>query len=124
MSHDPIQISLWNQRLQDCALSGISVRAYCRRESIASSTFYAWRKYFSDKAVAPAIAPRTTPEPICANLAIVEKKMVPAKPLTMVPVAMTAARCDIALRSPAGWQITIAGQIDLTALAHILQQLP
>jgi hypothetical protein len=124
MSHDPIQISLWNQRLQDCVASGISVRAYCRRESIASSTFYAWRKYFSDKTVVPAIAPRTTQEPVCANLAIAEKKAIPVKPITMVPVAMTTARCDIALRSPAGWQITIAGQIDLPALTRLLQQLP
>jgi hypothetical protein len=100
------------------------VRAYCRRESIASSTFYAWRKYFSDKAVVPAIAPRTTQEPGCANLAITEKKAIPVKPITMVPVAMTTARCDIALRSPAGWQITIAGQIDLPALTRLLQQLP
>jgi hypothetical protein len=118
MSRDPIQISLWNQRLQDCVASGISVRAYCRRESIASSTFYAWRKYFSDKAVAPTIAPRTTQEPVCANLAIAEKKAIPVKPITMVPVAMTTARCDI------GWQITIAGQIDLSALTRLLQQLP
>ncbi|MET3140255.1 transposase-like protein [Undibacterium sp. GrIS 1.2] len=124
MSHDPIQISLWNQRLQDCVASGISVRAYCRRESIASSTFYAWRKYFSDKAFAPAIAPRTTQEPAYANLAIAEKKTIPVKPITMVPVTVTAARCDIALRSPAGWQITIAGQIDLPALTRLLQQLP
>lgn len=124
MSHDPIQISLWNQRLQDCVASGISVRAYCRRESIASSTFYAWRKYFSDKAAVPAIASRTTQEPVCANLVIAEKKATPVKPFTMVPVAMTTARCDIALRSPAGWQITIAGQIDLPALAQLLQQLP
>ena len=124
MSHDPIQISLWNQRLQDCVASGISVRAYCRRESIASSTFYAWRKYFSDKVVVPAIASRTTQEPVCANLAIAEKKATPVKPITMVPVAMTTARCDIALRSPVGWQITIAGQIDLPALAQLLQQLP
>ncbi|MFZ6691017.1 IS66 family insertion sequence element accessory protein TnpA, partial [Undibacterium sp. SXout20W] len=93
MSHDPIQISLWNQRLQDCVASGISVRAYCRRESIASSTFYAWRKYFSDKTIPPAIAPRTTQEPVCANLAIAEKKAIPVKPITMVPVAMTTARC-------------------------------
>ncbi|MFZ6694074.1 hypothetical protein, partial [Undibacterium sp. SXout20W] len=72
----------------------------------------------------PAIAPRTTQEPVCANLAIAEKKAIPVKPITMVPVAMTTARCDISLRSPAGWQITIAGQIDLPALTRLLQQLP
>jgi hypothetical protein len=102
MRLDPIQISLWNQRLQDCVASGISVRAYCRRESIASSTFYAWRKYFSDKAVVPAIAPRTTQEPGCANLAITEKKAIPVKPITLVPVTIAATRCEIVLRSPAG----------------------
>ena len=44
MRHDPIQLSRWTERLQDCALSGIAVRANCRRESIGSSTFCACRK--------------------------------------------------------------------------------
>lgn len=46
----------WRERVGRFASSGLSVRAFCRRESITETSFYAWRRTLAkrDAAVAPA----------------------------------------------------------------------
>ena len=36
--------ALWQRRLEEQTGSGLSVRAYCRRESITEPSFYDWRR--------------------------------------------------------------------------------
>ena len=35
---------LWREMLKRQAASGLSVRAFCRREELTESTFYAWKR--------------------------------------------------------------------------------
>ena len=41
---DPAKESLWRQTLRRFTSSGLSVREFCRREQLAESAFYAWRR--------------------------------------------------------------------------------
>ena len=39
--------ALWRGRIEEQARSGLSVRAYCQRESVAEPSFYQWRRKFA-----------------------------------------------------------------------------
>lgn len=41
---DPQRETLWRKLLARQATSGLSVRAFCRRQQVTESTFYAWRR--------------------------------------------------------------------------------
>jgi len=39
----------WRDALQRCATSGLSGRAFCRREKLGEGSFYAWRRTISER---------------------------------------------------------------------------
>jgi transposase-like protein len=41
---DPRREALWRKLLAKHAASGLSVRAFCRRQKVTESTLYAWRR--------------------------------------------------------------------------------
>jgi hypothetical protein len=41
----------WRRRLAKQAASGLGVRAFCRREQLAESAFYAWRRTIAERDV-------------------------------------------------------------------------
>ncbi|QDS98854.1 IS66 family insertion sequence element accessory protein TnpA [Adhaeretor mobilis] len=46
---DPVKEAAWRKALHQFAASGLSVREFCRREQLAESAFYAWRRTISDR---------------------------------------------------------------------------
>ena len=63
-------------------------------------------------------------KPVTSVISVADKPSL--KPLQLVPVtiAMTAKPPEIVLRSPTGWQVTLAGSVDFSDLAHLLRQIP
>ena len=137
MNFDPVKVAFWTKHLQNWPLSGLSLIEYCRQQAIGYSTFYTWRKRLGsasvDTAVAntsvdasdqPAKAKVIKSKPVTSVTSVSDKTSL--KPLQLVPVsiAMTAKSPEIMLRSPAGWQISIAGSVDFSDLAHLLRQMP
>jgi hypothetical protein len=46
---DPKRESFWREALGRHATSGMSVRAFCQREKLTESTFFAWRRTIADR---------------------------------------------------------------------------
>jgi len=137
MNFDPVKVEFWRRHLQDWPLSGLSLIDYCRQQAIGYSTFYTWRKRLGSAQVDTAVADTSVASPEQPVKAKVSKsKSVTSvtsasdksslKPLQLVPVsiAITAKSPEIMLRSPAGWQISIAGSVDFSDLANLLRQIP
>jgi hypothetical protein len=58
---DPAKEAFWLDVFRRFAASGISVRAFCKRERLAESAFYAWRRTIGDRSgtgnAGPAFVP-------------------------------------------------------------------
>ena len=39
-----VKLQEWSARIQDCRSSGLSVRAWCRREGVNAATYYRWER--------------------------------------------------------------------------------
>ena len=52
----------WAARMQDCRGSGLTVRAWCERQGITSSTYYRWERELLDEVetAPPPSAPAVT----------------------------------------------------------------
>lgn len=137
MNFDPVKVAFWTKHLQDWTVSGLSLIEYCRHQAIAYSTFYTWRKRLAsvtakpvvtltDKKTQPSVAGEMQPVSASAMLNVAAKNT--PKPLLLVPLSIsmgvTAKPPEIVLRSPAGWQVTLSGQVDLSDLAQLLRQMP
>lgn len=46
---DPAKESFWREMLRRQAASGLSARAFCQREKLAESGFYAWRRTIAQR---------------------------------------------------------------------------
>ena len=46
---DPAKEALWRKTLTRFETSGLSVREFCKREDVAESAFYAWRRTISKR---------------------------------------------------------------------------
>ena len=49
---DPEREAFWRRALTACGKSGLSVRAFCRREKLAESAFYFWRRTIHERGLA------------------------------------------------------------------------
>ncbi len=48
----------WRDVLKRHAASGLSVRAFCEREKLTESAFYAWRRTLAERNTEPKLARR------------------------------------------------------------------
>ena len=46
---DPAREAFWRRAIERQAESGLTVRAFCRREKLAESNFYAWRRTIGER---------------------------------------------------------------------------
>ncbi len=70
---DGVKERFWREALKRSAASGLSVRAFCRREQLAESAYYAWRRTIAERDGKTTGAAKSQPAP------------------TFVPVAVTGA---------------------------------
>ena len=57
----------WSEVLGRQKQSGLSVRAFCRQESICEATVYAWRRRLAEKRPVRFAVVRVRPEPMPPN---------------------------------------------------------
>lgn len=69
---DPALHNLWQQRLLRFEQSGLSVSAFCDRESVSTPSFYAWRRGLRVELAAASDGPRFLPVRLFAPAAPVE----------------------------------------------------
>ena len=48
-SRDPHKEAMWRERVDRQSRSGLSVRAFCRRENLPESAFYFWRRTIAQR---------------------------------------------------------------------------
>lgn len=41
---------LWQQRIQECMSSGLSIKKWCEENSVSKATFYSWKKRLKKEA--------------------------------------------------------------------------
>ena len=113
------KLAYWREHGQGWEISGLSQRAYCEREGLSYASFGYWRQQTRQAAGLIALP---APRPSCLLV-----------PVQIVgeshghdasgdkPVALPDA---VRLQSPTGWQVTLPRSIEISTLAHLLQQLP
>ena len=71
---DPAKEAFWRDVLRRFAASGLSVRAFCKRERLTESAFYAWRRTIGERNDAansgPAFVPAVMTTQLCSESSI------------------------------------------------------
>lgn len=123
---DAAKESRWREQVQAQALSGLSVRAYCRQQQLSEPSFYAWRKELAKReqerqpqvqqasAPTPSVRAAQATRPTFAEVLL-------SSPVTVSPATVpstTAALIEIILT--AGQRILVAPGFDSPTLQAVL----
>jgi len=111
LRRDASKERFWRDVLRRFAASGLSVRAFCKRERLTESTFYAWRRTIGERSRAgdsgPAFVPAVmTAQPrsessIAIELALSSRVSLPKRALgSLLSHGPTFGEQAIAARSP------------------------
>ena len=96
----------WQQTLQQQQASGLSIQQFCRREHLATATFFQWKRRVRQASPAPEASAAAA-----VNFAVV--RVVPE-----ASAAMPAGTIEIVLGRDR--RIRLAGPVDRTTLADVL----
>ena len=119
MARDEAKWAYWTEVIHEWRASGLTRKAYCRREGIKPSTLDYWRPLIAEGA------------PLTVTLAEekLAKAVVADERITLVPVKVidTPRKSTLemlTLKSPAGWQVQLPAQANPNWLITVLRQLP
>ena len=78
--------SFWRLALEEFGKSGLSIRAYCRREGLSEPSFYSWRRVLGRRDAAPGEGDQQSLVPVNAvnPAAILPRGAVPSPFLEVV----------------------------------------
>ena len=113
----------WRQVMKKFATSGLSVRAFCRAESLSEASFYGWRRELR-------LRDAETKHPIAKRTNQSQRRAKETPPPSMSPalvevVALPAVTAPlIEIETPAGYTIRLHGAADPQRLAAVLGCLP
>ena len=62
-------LAAWSERVRDCRSSGMSVKAWCREQGMATTTYYKWERQVL-KDAEPTDTTRNLPAPVFAELPV------------------------------------------------------
>jgi hypothetical protein len=99
----------WQEVLARQQVSGLSIQRFCRRENLATATFFQWKRRFR----------QASPAPEAAAAAAVNFAMV--RVLPEASAAMPAGTIEIVLGRDR--RIRLSGPVDKTTLADVLSVL-
>jgi len=106
----PVLRTQWRQRVDRWQASGLSVRAFCRREGLTEPTFHFWKRELRARDETTAASPRPA-----ANSPGASPKFVP---LTVLPAATVA----VEVRCPSGHVVCLSS-CEVSALASLFAAL-
>jgi transposase-like protein len=110
---DPVREQQWRERVADWQTSGLSVRAFCRRQGLAEPTFHYWRRELRARDEAAGSAQRTA----------AKRPPATSSRLTFVPVTMLAsATLAVEVRCPSGHVVCLP-ECDAASLASLFAAL-
>lgn len=96
----------WQQIIERQQASGLSIQRFCQQESLATATFFEWKRRFR----------QASPAAEASTAAAV--KFAPVRIVPDVPAAMAAGTIEIVLGGPR--RIRLVGPVDRTTLADVL----
>lgn len=96
----------WQQILQRQQASGLSIQRFCQQESLATATFFEWKRKFRQASCAPEAS-------VAAAVHFAAVRVVPE-----ASAAMPAGTLEIVLGRDR--RIRLAGPVDRTTLADVL----
>ena len=106
---------------------GANASAVARRNGVAQSLLYRWRKEAAAALAAPTgePAPRHDGRRPSAATAFVPVAVLAAPQLTVPPAPVTPSLIEITLAAPAGWvrTVRVSADVDANALARIVAAL-
>ncbi len=106
--------AFWRMVLDEQRASGLSVRAFCRNESLSEASFYAWRKelrkrdgiVFESSSEPPALVP----------VSIVDS---PSPPQRLITETQQPQLLEVT--TPGGFTLRFDAQLNVTQLRGLLQ---
>lgn len=101
---DPAKEVYWRDVIKRQASSGLSVRAFCRREGIAETSLHAWRRTIA-KRDGKSLASKKSPQPAFVPVVVAEPS--PSEP-------------SIALELTGGCVLKFAGPVATEQLADLV----
>lgn len=107
---DPVRERQWRERMDRWQASGLSVRAFCRRQGLTEPTFHYWKRELRtrDQAVSTSSAQKPS-----------AKQSPPMfVPLTVLP----AATLSVEVRCPSGHVVCLSA-CEISALASLFAAL-
>lgn len=116
----------WRSVMAEQRKSGLNVRAFCRRESVAEPSFYAWRRELERR---DGQSRQASPRPVrlakqARQAAKHSRTLVPVEvvdPAKIRPAAeQDTATPNVEIVMPGGWRLHLAADIDPERLRALL----
>ena len=108
---DLVKERWWRELLKRQRASGLAARRFCRREKLAESSFYAWRRIIAERDA--EVTPTSTPTPTPKAAAFV--------PLTVIEHTPREASIEIELAG--GRRLRLPSSIAAARLAELVHAL-
>lgn len=91
---DPAKEAYWREVIERQASSGLSMRAFCRREGVAETSLHAWRRTIARRD-GKAVASKKPPKPAFVPIVVTE----PKSPETSIALELTGG-CVLKFAGP------------------------
>lgn len=93
------QMQEWSVRIAECRSSGMGVKAWCKKQGIASQTYYRWEKRF----VTEATQQLSLPVPAQGGILIrVNSDALPSGDVNVIGAGITIRHGESVITLPAG----------------------
>ena len=98
----------WSARIADCRGSGMSVRAWCKEQGIASQTYYRWEKRFVTEATRQLSLPACTQ---AGMLLQVNPDALPGGEVNTIGAGITIRHGESVITFPAGSRMEAVAEL-------------
>ena len=102
----------WQRLVDRQAKSGLTIQAFCSRESISQPSFYAWRKKLRERRHEGTQRPKSS-----------RRRNEAVKTGKFIPLAIGNSPGTLEIVHPRGYRVRVSGAVDHQALQQVLEVL-